>query len=214
MPWICRQFAETQGIMEIRSLKINTMRFRIISEYPNYEVYEDGAIIRREHTSFNGYHLKRTVITPYTAKNNYVMVKLHDRYGKSKTQYLHRIVWMAFNGAIPKGLEVCHEDCNRQNCNLDNLQLKSHSANCRNPESIKHYKAANALCHGKFNRELMQLAKSKENKERLKKEYMSMLTQKGPVRVFAFMKSAHCNYYTAVRIINEMSESTSKMGVS
>ena len=86
MPWICRQFAEAQGIMEIRSLKINTMRFRIISEYPNYEVYEDGTIIRRENTSFNGYHLKRTVITPYTAKNNYVMVKLHDRYGKSKTQ--------------------------------------------------------------------------------------------------------------------------------
>ena len=65
-----------------------------------------------------------------------------------------------------------------------------------------------------ISKEKMERAKSKENKERLKKEYMSMLTQNGSVRVFAFMKSAHCNYYTAVRIINEMSENTSKMGVS
>ena len=193
---------------------INIMRFGIISDCPNYEVYEDGTVIRKEHTSFNGYNLKRTKITPYKAKNNYLMVCLHDRFGNRRNYYLHRLVWEAFYGDIPKGLEVSHEDCNRQNCKLDNLSLKSHSANCRNPHSIRHYKDANALCKGKFNREKMERAKSKENKERLKREYMSIKTQGRSVGVYQFMREAHCNYYTALKIFNEISEKESKMGAS
>lgn len=190
------------------------MNYRILKQFPNYEIYEDGTVWRKEHSSLNGYRLKRTKITPYIAKNKYVVVYLHDVYGKRVFWYLHRLVWIAFNGEIPKGLEICHEDCNRQNCSLSNLSIHSHSQNCRNPESIKHYKAANALDKGKFNRERMEAAKSKENKQRLRETYMSMLAHKGGVKVMDFMKTAHCNYYTAMKVIGEMSESNGKMGAS
>lgn len=196
---------------KIRRVIINTVKHRILKQYPSYEIYEDGTVIRKEHTSYNGYKLKRVKITPYIAHNRYLVVNLHDTKGNRKAYYLHRLVWEAFNGEIPKGLEVAHEDCNRQNCKLDNLQLKSHSANCRNPESIKHYKAANALDKGKFNRELMEAAKSKENKERLKREHMLIQAQNGAVGVWEFMNSAHCNYYTALKVIGEMN---GKMGAS
>ncbi len=53
-----------------------------------------------------------------------------------------------------------------------------------------------------------------ENKERLKREYMSMKTQGRSVGVYQFMKEAHCNYYTALKLINEISEKESKMGAS
>ena len=187
------------------------MEYGTIKGFEHYEVYEDGTVWRKEYITINGSHLKRMQIFPYKAKNKYLVVALTDRFGRQKKFYLHRLVWEAFNGEIPKGLEISHEDCDKSNCKLENLQLRSHSANCRNPESIRRYKAANALCHGKFNRELMEAAKSKENKQRLKREYMAMLTQKSAVGVWEFMKSARCNYYTALKIIGEMNE---RMGVS
>ena len=82
--------------------------------------------------------------------------------------------------------------------------MVKHKDNCRNPKSIERYKRANALDKGKFNRERMQAAKSKENKERLRREYMSMLEEAGSVGVYAFMKAAHCNYYTAKKIQAEV----------
>ena len=57
----------------------------------------------------------------------------------------------------------------------------------------------------------MEAAKSKENKERLKREYMFIQAQNGVVGVWGFMKSAHCNYYTALKVIGEM---RNKLGAS
>lgn len=190
------------------------MEFRILPSFPHYEIYEDGTVIRREHTSFNGYRLKRTKITPYIGKNKYYIVHLHDVLGNRVFWYLHRLVWIAFNGEIPKGIEVCHEDCNRLNCKLSNLSTHSHAQNCRNPESIKRYKAANALSKGKFNRERMIQAKSKENKQRLKDTYMILLKEKGGVSVMEFIKTAHCNYYTALKVIGEMQGNLKNLGTS
>ena len=190
------------------------MILKVLQGYPNYEIFEDGTVWRKAHTSHCGYQLKRVKVTPYKCKNGYVMVYLHDKYGKRKAFYLHRLVWMAFNGEIPKGLEVSHEDCDRANCKLENLSLRSHSSNCRNPKSLEHYREANSLDKGKFNREKMEAAKSKENKDRLKKEYLLLWLDNGRVGIWQFMKKSHCNYYTARKIIDEMSTITEKMGAS
>lgn len=188
--------------------------FKVLKDYPNYEVFEDGTVWRKEHKSFNGYKLKRTKITPYVCKNGYIVVCLHDTNGKRKSFYLHRLVWETFNGEIPKGMEISHEDCDRSNCKLENLRLRSHSSNCRNPMSLEHYREANSLDKGKFNRERMVSAKGKENKNRLKKEYLLLWLNNGHIGVWQFMKESHCNYYTALKIMGEMKEITEKMGVS
>src|SRR3990170_1323459 len=43
-----------------------------------------------------------------------------------KTRLVHRMVLETFVGPCPDGMECAHEDGVRTNCNLSNLQWKSH----------------------------------------------------------------------------------------
>lgn len=182
------------------------MNYVKLDEFPNYEIYADSKIIRKE-ISKNGKTLKKRELFPTKAKNGYRTVRLMNKDGVMKQFYLHRLIWMAFNGEIPEGYEIDHL-IDRSDNDLNHLRMVSHKDNCNNPKSIERYKKANALSAGKFNRDRMQAAKSQENKERLRREYESMLKETGSVGVYAFMKSAHCNYYTALRIKSEMEDKT------
>jgi len=42
------------------------------------------------------------------------------------------LVWEAFNGKIPAGLEIDHIDRDKHNNTLSNLRLVTHSENCLN----------------------------------------------------------------------------------
>ena len=49
----------------------------------------------------------------------------------NKGKYVHRLVWEAFNGPIPSGLEVNHiDEKNKQDNSLSNLELMTHKQNC------------------------------------------------------------------------------------
>ena len=183
------------------------MNYVKLDEFPNYEIYEDSKIIRTDRLSKNGKTLKRRELFPTKAKNGYWTVRLMNKDGVMKQFYLHRLIWMAFNGEIPEGYEIDHL-IDRSDNDLNHLRMVSHKDNCNNPKSIERYRKSNALSAGKFNRDRMQAAKSQENKERLRREYESMLKETGSVGVYAFMKSAHCNYYTALRIKVEMEDKT------
>lgn len=52
----------------------------------------------------------------------YLIVNL-CKNGKVKALYIHRLVWMTFNGAIPDGLQVNHIDECKTNNRLENLNL-------------------------------------------------------------------------------------------
>ena len=180
------------------------MDYILLKDYP-YEVHTDGTVYRTERKSRDGKrNLKRLQISPHKATNGYMVVTLFcPQEGRYKNIYLHRLLYSCFVGDIT-GLEIDHKDTNKENNDLDNLRAVSHQSNCNNPNSLERYKKANALSAGKFNRSKMQAAKSLENKERLKHEYMFMLKETGSVGVYAFMKKAHCNYYTALKVIAEM----------
>ena len=190
------------------------MNFKTLSEYPDYEIYKDGTVIRKSHKSIGKYQLKRSKITAYVCKNGYISVALHDKNGNKKTFYLHRLVWEAFNGRIPKGLDVAHEDCDRANCELDNLRLRSHSSNCRNPKSLERYRMANSLDKGKFNREKMKAAQTEKREDELEELYKAILREKGKITITEFIKRGHCNYYRAARIMGQMSDNAENKGVS
>jgi len=190
------------------------MDYKILKEFPNYEIYADGTVCRIAHRTVNGTKLARKQIIPYMAKNRYRVVALHDNKGKRAQVYLHRLIYMAFMGEIPKGHEIDHCDGDRSNNNVSNLRLCSHKSNCNNPTSIARYRISNALDKGKYDWDRMKEARSKEREDELKQLYYVMLNEKGDVQLWAFMKRGHCNYYRASRIMNEMRENVSRMGVS
>lgn len=111
------------------------MDYAKLNDYPDYKIYKNGKIVRHRKKSKNGNTLKRRVICPTKAKNGYRTVRLMNKEGILKSFYLHRLIWEAFNGDIPEGLEVCHEDCNRDNNRLSNLRLLTHT---ELQESTKH----------------------------------------------------------------------------
>lgn len=87
-----------------------------------YEANENGQIRSLARNSTRGKILKPR------ANRGYFNVPLY-KDGRMKNVYVHRAIWEAFNGPIPEGYEINHKDENRQNNNLENLELLTHLEN-------------------------------------------------------------------------------------
>lgn len=181
------------------------MTYVTLEDYPYYEIYDNGMIIRAKRLSNSGRVLKRREICPTKTKNGYRTVSLYNREGELKRFYLHRLVYLAFSGDIT-GLEIDHKDGNRDNCAKSNLRAVSHKANCSNEVSKERYRIANSVDKGKYDYERLQLARTKEYQDKLIETYHSLYQEHGKVGVMMLMKEGHCNFYRAKRIIKEMEE--------
>lgn len=53
-------------------------------------------------------------------------------YARRSIVYVHRMVYEAFKGEIPKGMEIDHIDRNKHNNNPDNLRVVTKSENIKN----------------------------------------------------------------------------------
>ena len=177
------------------------MNYVILEEYPNYEIYADSKIIRKEILSKNGKTLQRREIFPTKAKNGYRTVRLCNKDGVLRQFYLHRLIWMAFNGEIPEGYEIDHL-IDRNDNSLDHLRMVSHKDNCNNPASIERYKGANALDKGKFNREKMIAAQGKKSYDKVVRVYKRLVKKYGHCGIWMLMQKAHCGYPRAMAIVN------------
>ena len=76
-------------------------------------------------------------LTPSYNPSGYLYYKLS--IGNCKYDYVrgHRMVWEAFKGKIPAGLEIDHINRDRHNNKLSNLRLVTHSENCLNTKKNK-----------------------------------------------------------------------------
>ena len=70
--------------------------------------------------------------------NGYLMVQINHM-----VKYVHRLVWEAFNGAIPHGLEIDHINTNRDDNRLENLRVVTSKENKNNPLTIARYRISN-----------------------------------------------------------------------
>ncbi len=60
----------------------------------------------------------------------YYQIKL--RHNKKRyNRYVHRLVWITFNGSIPEGYEINHIDHDKSNNSLLNLELVTRSGNMK-----------------------------------------------------------------------------------
>jgi len=73
-----------------------------------------------------GYKLRKKEQLPYLYwEGNKFTLRKTGYYGKTtgKRELMHRVVWEHFNGKIPKGHDIHHIDHNKENNNINNLEL-------------------------------------------------------------------------------------------
>ena len=90
----------------------------------NYEVTIDGRVFskgffRVNHKSGSGYMTKPRQLKHGVSKTGHCYVSL----GRNNHHLIHRLVYKAFVGDIPKGFEIHHIDGNPENNRIDNLSL-------------------------------------------------------------------------------------------
>lgn len=62
-------------------------------------------------------------------------------FGKTKCYSAHKLMWLAHNGPVPKGLEIDHIDGDKENFSISNLQLLTHKENCRKSYALRRQRA-------------------------------------------------------------------------
>lgn len=72
-------------------------------------------------------HVKPGDLAGYITTKGYVQITYQGKGYKA-----HRIIWEMYNGSIPDGYEIDHEDRNKANNLLSNLRLVIHAVNNKN----------------------------------------------------------------------------------
>ena len=76
------------------------------------------------------YHMskKEKVLSPCFDNYGYYLIQL-SKDNSQKTYKLHRLVWEAFNGPVPEGMQINHINENRIDNRLENLNLMTPKEN-------------------------------------------------------------------------------------
>lgn len=111
-----------------------------------YQVSNQGRVrsLNRIITNCRGREqiVKEKILKPENVFDGYERVYL-CRNGKRKHFRVATLVFEAFNGSIPEGLEIDHINDIRTDNHLENLRAVSHRANCWNPITRERHIAAN-----------------------------------------------------------------------
>jgi hypothetical protein len=109
-------------------------------------------------------------------------------YLKSKGQYVHRLVWEAHYGPIPRGLHVHHRNHDKRDNRIENLQLVQHGAHisqhqtgkiwlCPECQDPKAQHAAFGLCKSCYDRRY-RLARREELRRKKRVDYLAKWEQR------------------------------------
>lgn len=108
-----------------------------------YEASDMGRIRSLDRTVGNKgsggcYNVKGRILKPSVAKNGYLVVNI----GR-KTAFVHRLVYEAFVGRIPKGMTINHRNGNKADNRLCNIELATYSENHLHAFRVLHRKPTN-----------------------------------------------------------------------
>lgn len=102
-----------------------------IEGFPDYQWCEALGSVRswRQHR-LQPARTKPTVLGGGFSSRGYRMWMLRDSNNKPRSVYLHELVCTKYHGARPCGMEVCHNDGDRNNNAPSNLRWDTHKENC------------------------------------------------------------------------------------
>lgn len=97
------------------------MEYKTCKAFPDYEVSVSGKVRNR---------CTKKILKTNLNSTGYLRVGIYNSVGTLKQVFVHRLVYKAYLGEVPKNLVIDHIDSNRKNPHKDNLQAISQSANC------------------------------------------------------------------------------------
>lgn len=106
-----------------------------------YKIFENGEIHSLERYQKGVYGNKRRLMKLSSSidTSGYRSVMLYKN-GVQKRYRLHRLIYTAFVGNIPKGLQINHSDGDKLNNSLENMEIVTAKENVRHAWRI-------GLCH-------------------------------------------------------------------
>lgn len=98
-----------------------TINFKVLSEYPNYGILEDGSV----------FNIKRgNIISTTETRDGYITVKVVNKDKKRCNKRVHRLVASAYLPNFENNkTEVNHKDFDTRNNSVDNLEWVTPSEN-------------------------------------------------------------------------------------
>lgn len=116
-----------------------------IREYEGFYEISNTGEIKRVSTK-RRYKCKERILKKRLNRDGYVITALTKN---RKTEYfrVHRLVYETFVGEIEEGKEINHIDGNRENNNINNLEVVSHKDNIRHSISVLNHKIGGHNVH-------------------------------------------------------------------
>jgi len=99
-----------------------------IEGYEGYQVSNEGQVRSLDRIDSLGHHIKGKILKPFTNKKGYQRVRLW-KDGNVKNFQVHRLVYEAFCGEIPDGMQVNHINEDKSDNRLCNLNLMTPKEN-------------------------------------------------------------------------------------
>lgn len=87
-----------------------------------YAVSNIGNVKSLDRIDKSGHKRKEKILKPSLQSSNYILVCLYKN-GEKTYHWLHRLVWEAFNGPIPDGMQVNHINEDKMDNRVENLNL-------------------------------------------------------------------------------------------
>ena len=158
--------------------------FKVLKEFPMYEIYEDGKVFSKYSSKF----LRQKI-----NNSGYYQLSLKDINNKTKYVYTHRLVAQAFVKNTFNKPNVNHKDLNRLNNNFVNLEW------CTQKENLHH-----AKINGRFwKQELNGIELGKSRRKLTKKEVLEIYKQKNKNNITYLVKKYNVHKSTIWRIFHK-----------
>lgn len=103
-----------------------------IKGIPDYHICDDGRVFSTKVSPRYNKTGELRLVKPRTHPSGYLYIGLYIGEGKNKRRLwrrLHRVVYEAYVGKIPKGLEIDHISGDKHNNDITNLRAVNRSEN-------------------------------------------------------------------------------------